>query len=286
MFQGEANLVRLRPVSTIAVAVMFTALGVLVPSTSDAAKLWPWSKRQDRGEESAPLPPPAEGVVVAQTDVAERLNQAEARIRELTGQVEQLNYRLNQIQQQLGMAVDPAPTAGVAAAPPEELGTLTIEAPAADQPIDLAAPVDSRASSGSAVGTTEIVSLGVPSADYDQAYSAILSGDYALAEVAFRNFLANYPADARVPDARYWLGESLFARGQYSDAADEFLAGYKANPEGGKAPDTLLKLGLSLAGLGEAGAACSTYAEVLRKYPDASKSLHDRVAAEQAVAGC
>lgn len=276
---------KIRPVQTIAVAALFTLVGALMPAASDAA-MWPWSKRQERAEQPAPRD---QNVVVAQTDVAERLNQAEARIRELTGQVEELNYRLRQIQQQLGIQpADPAPTASIAAPaapPPQELGQLTIEAPS-NQPIDLAAPVDNRPTSGSDIGTTKIVSLGVPSADYDQAYSAILAGDYALAEVAFRNFLANYPSDARTPDARYWLGESLFARGQYDNAADEFLAGYKANPEGGKAPDTLLKLGLSLAGLDEREAACSTYAEVLRKYPDASKSLRDRVVAEQAVASC
>ena len=93
-------------------------------------------------------------------------------------------------------------------------------------------------------------------------------------------------ATQRVSDAQYWLGESLFARGQYRDAADEFLSGYKAYPQSGKAADTLLKLGLSLAGLGEREAACSTYAEVLKKYPNSSNALRQRVATEQAVARC
>ncbi len=74
--------------------------------------------------------------------------------------------------------------------------------------------------------------------------------------------------------------------GNYSEAADEFLAGYKAYPKSAKAADTLLKLGLSLAGLGEREAACSTYTEVLRKYPKASNALQQRVATEKAVAGC
>ena len=70
------------------------------------------------------------------------------------------------------------------------------------------------------------------------------------------------------------------------DAADEFLSAYKTYPKSGKAPDTLLKLGLSLAGLGEREAACSTYAEVLKKYPQASKALRQRVQNEQALAAC
>ena len=54
----------------------------------------------------------------------------------------------------------------------------------------------------------------------------------------------------------------------------------------GKAPDALLKLGLSLAGLGERDAACSTFAAVLKQYPDASNALRQRVKVEQASASC
>jgi len=39
-------------------------------------------------------------------------------------------------------------------------------------------------------------------------------------------------------------------------------------------------------GLGEREAACSTYAEVLKKYPNSSNALRQRVATEQAVARC
>ena len=87
-------------------------------------------------------------------------------------------------------------------------------------------------------------------------------------------------------DAQYWIGESLFERGKYREAANEFLNGHKAYPKSGKGPDTLLKLGLSLAGLGEREAACSTYAQVLKQYPDASNALRSRVKAEQASASC
>jgi TolA-binding protein len=75
-------------------------------------------------------------------------------------------------------------------------------------------------------------------------------------------------------------------RAQYRDAANEFLAGYKAYPKSGKAPDALLKLGLSLAGLGERDAACSTFAAVLKQYPNASNALRQRIKVEQSSAGC
>jgi tol-pal system protein YbgF len=122
--------------------------------------------------------------------------------------------------------------------------------------------------------------------DYDLAYQAILSGDYAIAEGRLRMFLGLHPQSALAADAQYWLGESLYARGMYREAADAFLTGYNNYPNSPKAPDTMLKLGLSLAGLGEKAAACSTYAETLRNYPSASNALLQRVRVEQTSAGC
>lgn len=168
-------------------------------------------------------------------------------------------------------------------APPESLGTLTLDAPAseADQPLDLTRPIPPAGPEVAAIEPT-----GDPGTDYERAYSSILSGDYDTAEAAFRQFLATYPDDALAPDAQYWLGESLFVRAQYRDAANEFLAGYKAYPKSAKAPDSLLKLGLSLAGLGEREAACRTFDAVLKQYPDASNALRQRVKFEQSSASC
>jgi tol-pal system protein YbgF len=178
--------------------------------------------------------------------------------------------------------IDPTPGLG---APPQPLGSLTLDAPppGPDQPMDLGAPILPQ-SEGPQVAS--IQPSGDPRTDYERAYGSILSGDYDTAEAGFRQFLASYPDNELAPDAQYWLGESLFVRAQYRDAANEFLAGYKAYPKSGKAPDALLKLGLSLAGLGERDAACSTFAAVLKQYPNASNALRQRIKVEQSSAGC
>jgi tol-pal system protein YbgF len=299
---------------TIALAAI-AGFVLAAQTTASGAIQWPW--KRDRGSEELVLPPPAEGlppgevillppstvteVPIAPNDVMARLDRAEARIRELTGQVEELAFRLHQTQTQLQAAlggqplpnaaaapqpVTPLPNTGATVAAAQPSGRVVIDAPQ-NQPIDLTAMARGGAEQPAApVAPTQVVSLGEPGADYERAYAAILAGDYPLAEASFRGFIATYPGDQRVSDAQYWLGESLFARGQYRDAADEFLSGYKAYPQSGKAADTLLKLGLSLAGLGEREAACSTYAEVLKKYPNSSNALRQRVATEQAVARC
>lgn len=301
---------------TIVLAAI-AGFAVAAQPTASSAIQWPW--KRDRGNEVV-LPPPAEGlppgeviilppanvteVPIAPNDVIARLDRAEARIRELTGQVEELAFRLHQTQNQLQAALGgqplpnaavvapqpsapaPLPNTGATVAAAQPSGQVVIDAPP-NQPIDLTAMGHGGAEQPvAAVPPAQVVSLGAPGADYERAYAAILAGDYPLAEASFRAFIGTYPGDQRVSDAQYWLGESLFARGQYRDAADEFLAGYKAYPQSGKAADTLLKLGLSLAGLGEREAACSTYAEVLKKYPNSSNALRQRVATEQAVARC
>lgn len=121
---------------------------------------------------------------------------------------------------------------------------------------------------------------------YDTAYATLMRGDYSGAETGFRTFLATYPRDRLAPDAQYWLGESLYSQARYRDAADAFLKSYSDNPETPKAPDSLLKLGLSLEGLGEKDAACTTFSELLSKYPKASRTLRDRARSEMQAAGC
>jgi len=289
-------------------------LAVAAQTTAGSAIQWPWKK--DRGSEQVMpppaevLPPPQDGILLpapgqplvvqeaplAPNDVMGRLDRAEARIRELTGQVEELAFRLRQTQDQLAAvtgqpvpnALPPAQSMNTA---PLTTGTTAAPEPMAEaqpsnQPIDLTSMARSAPQPAPATAPAQVASLGDPGADYERAYAAILAGDYVLAEASFRSFIGAFPSDQRLPDAQYWLGESLFARGQYREAADEFLSGYKAYPQSGKAADTLLKLGLSLAGLGEREAACSTYAEVLKKYPQSSNALRQRVQTEQAVARC
>lgn len=125
-----------------------------------------------------------------------------------------------------------------------------------------------------------------PGADYDRAYSSILSGDYAAAETGFKKFITDFPGDPRAADAQYWLGESYFSRHQYRDAATSYLATYKNHPTSQKAPDSLFKLGLSLEGLGETSAACATYGELTKKFPKAQSGLVSRVTTQKQKLGC
>lgn len=273
------------------------------------------------------------GVTLVQSGVdSARVDQLERTIRNLTGQVETLQHQLDELTTQLQkMQADneyrfgqlehgngggkqeaaaqpptplPAPSDNAAAAappadgqqlgaPPTDLGTLTLPAPAAgggQQPLDLSALARGDGGPAGAAVTDQPEQVAAPSGDpatdYKAAYELFVSGQYASAEKAFRQFLDAYPGDQRAADASYWLGQSLFSRAMYREAALEFVNGHKLYPKSPRAADTMLLLGKSLAGIPEREAACQTFAAALKQYPNMSNALRQRVITEQANAGC
>ncbi len=160
--------------------------------------------------------------------------------------------------------------------PPQDLGTIKFD--------ENGNPVEASAAEPGQVAS--IPASGNPADLYKAGYDHVLSGDYPNAEAAFRSHVEDFPADPQTADARYWLGESLIGQGKYRDAAEILLKAQKDFPKSKKAPDMLLKLGVSLSALDNKDVACATFAQVSKKYPKAPSALVERVAAEQAKAGC
>ncbi len=214
----------------------------------------------------------------------------------------------------LSPGADPVPPASIASAnaprmgpgnqpvvlgaPPQVLGQLPAsEDPLAGNPTD--GPIDlnqAQAPRQQAPVVTPVPGVmpkyatvkPTPSArdEYDSAYGYIMSGEYALAERSFKQFLANHPTDRRAGSAQFWLGESFFQRNMHREATDAFLKAYTQYPDDVKAPDSLLKLGLAYQGLGERRAACNAYDELLTKYPKSSRALRERAQLEKSRGKC
>ena len=105
----------MNPLNRTIVLAAIAGLVLAAQTTASGAIQWPW--KRDRGNEEIVLPPPTDGlppgelilvppstvteVPIAPNDVMARLDRAEARIRELTGQVEELAFRLHQTQTHL-----------------------------------------------------------------------------------------------------------------------------------------------------------------------------------------
>ena len=125
-----------------------------------------------------------------------------------------------------------------------------------------------------------------PDAVFERGRALFGNESYDEAAAAFRAHITAWPKDGREAEARYWLGRALFQSGEYYDAAAALLDAHNGFPDAPTAPDALLALGLSLAGLEQREVACATYAEVLKRYPEARGRLEEQVRAEQASTRC
>jgi tol-pal system protein YbgF len=132
----------------------------------------------------------------------------------------------------------------------------------------------------------QTASLGSESDVYQVAYNHILSGDYALAEQEFTQYLADYPEGARSADASFWLGEAQYSQGKFNESAKTFLNAHQTYGKSPKAPEMLLKLGMSLAALDNNETACATLNEVKKRYPNASRAVLTKVSSEQKRLSC
>jgi tol-pal system protein YbgF len=259
-------------------------------------------------------------------EVSVRVNRMENQIRQLSGQIEQLQFENRRLTEQLkrfqedvefrlnerggarAPAAAPATTPGQPARPrrndafdpatqpgaagsPRALGggAPDTAGPGSGQPLDVSGQ---RVPQGALPATPRpgqsaaATATGTPRATYDAAFAAINARQYEDAEMGFRQFLQSNPRDRLVPAATYWLGESYFRRNRHKDAAEQYL---KVTTEHGRAaiaPDAMLRLGMSLNALGARDQACATYAQLSVKYPEASQNVRQGVEREQKRARC
>lgn len=149
------------------------------------------------------------------------------------------------------------------------------------KPLDLTAGLQD---SGNASSTAALPAN--PDDLFQLGYDNVQTGRYEDAEVVLLAFSDQYSAHPRLPEVRFWLGESYLGRGNYRKAAEVYLDAHKNWPNSKYGPQSLLKLGVSIAGLSQRELACATFAEVLEKYPDASRAIKRNVAFEQRAAKC
>ena len=248
------------------------------------------------------------------SDLIVRLDRLEAQIRQLTGTVEQLQFRNQQLEQhvrrpqedtefrlqELGSKSGARPSARSPTPPltSAPASTSTVKrgdafdpsqnpgAPGAPQTLGTIAGRDHDTAAAANPVVASAPAGQTPKDDFDIAYSFMVRKDYALAEDGFRGFLKRYPNDKLTPEASYWFGESMFQRQRYREAAEAFLSVSTKHESSPKAPDALFRLGQSLAALGEKEAACASLGEVTRKFPRASASLRQSVEREQKRVRC
>jgi tol-pal system protein YbgF len=205
--------------------------------------------------------------------VEDRLNQLQQAISLLTGQIEQLQYKNNQLQQQLEkMQAD------------YEFRLEQVEK-GGGRPGG-AAPARPTTPSTAAAPPAAAGAAGAADQVYNDAFKKLQDGDYAGAERGFKAFVQRYPQHALAGNAQYWLGETFYARRDYQNAMTAFAEGYKNYKASPKGPDNLLKLGVTLATLNRKTDACAIFARFAQDYPRATDLQKRRIDQERQKNGC
>lgn len=244
-----------------------------------------------------------------------RITELENEIRRLTGQNEELTFRVRQLEEKLDASVNdtalrlkaleggapPAPAGSASVSPPGAVGNPQPAATLGAAGSNVVSGADKGAkvlgtindSSGAATKTAArvaappVVQKETPQQQYDRAHSLIVKHrKYGEAERVLRSFIDDNPKHPLASNAHYWLGRTFFVRADYENAAFAFAEGFQKFPQAEKAPANLLNLGMALSRLGKNREACTTYTRLLRTYTDAEDSIKRRIARERARAKC
>jgi len=209
-----------------------------------------------------------ERAVENEVQVSQSLDEVQASLRELRGQVEQLQHNndaLRKQQRDLFGDLERRMSAGGAAAGGAAAGGT------AGGTAGAAAGVAAGVAAGTATGAEAAAGSNAPSpteqAVYGQAFDALKAGSYSVAITGFKDFLHTYPGSSLADNAQYWLGEAYYVSHDYDSAAGAFRTVLKKYPDSRKAPDAMLKLGYTQLEQKQYPAARATLDEVTKKYP-------------------
>ncbi|WP_251357907.1 tol-pal system protein YbgF [Kangiella sp. TOML190] len=170
-----------------------------------------------------------------------QVNQLQQEVRQLRGQLEEQDYRLNQMvkqQRELYIDLDRRIQAGVA----------TGDANADNNSKPLAATRD------------EV------QAAYNKAFTQYKDKQYAFAKSSFKSFVANYPEEDLASNAHFWLGQLHLKDKEYEQAEAQFKAVYAEFPGANKTDVAILKLGQLEEARGNKVAAKGYYQKVAKDF--------------------
>ena len=243
----------------------------------------------------------------------QELSDVEDSLRRLTGQVEQLDHRLTELNdritrvqkefdyklcalaaQQLGASSD---SGDQTALPCNGMGQQSggPPPPASGGPIHLAPPPGvlgtiPRSDLGNLPQESQSSQNQVASIDtrpqFESALNLLAKAQYDEARGAFRGFADTYPRDDLAPQAVYWVGDIAYVQKDYAGAARAFAEELKKYPSSPRAPESMLKLGQSLIAMNQKKEGCTALGALASRYPTASKSVADQALSARKAAGC
>ena len=188
----------------------------------------------------------ARNLLKAQADIQLELQSLSSLIEQLEGKLEDTNYRLAQLSQQI-------------AATNQQIKGL--------RPGDSAPP-----GGGGAGGPIPGNAPADPEALYRTSYNDYLRGNYDLAILGFRQYLESFGSTDLADNASYWIGESYYRQKRFQDAIREFDAVVSQYPNSDKVASALLRKGYAYLELGEQSKGVVQLQNVIRRYPKSDEA--------------
>lgn len=215
----------------------------------------------------------------------QRMTAIEQEQQKITGQLEKLNYDVQQIKDRLDhMQADTEQRLHViehSAAPAPATAANNGGASAPESTASSSSsPAAATAPAGGTLGTINDGNAGPAEALYEDAFADVRDQKYDEAEGKFKQFISRFPGHPLSANAEYWLGETYYVRGEYKEAARTFAQGYQNYPKSGKAEDSLYKLALSLGRMGKKDDACLSLRQMQKDFGGDTGPLHLKAQAE------
>ncbi len=179
-----------------------------------------------------------------------RTNKREDEDRGLREKLDKLTFKINFIENFLGIGQKQEPLAA-AAEKKAQLPAVAVQSP--KEPAVKAKPADKESS-------------------YAAAYELFREGKYEKSREAFESFLKQYPSTEFSDNAQFWIGECYYFEKKYEKAIVEYDKVVKNFPEGSKVPYALLKQGLSFLQLGDKASAKLLLQQVIKDFPNTSQA--------------
>src|SRR5690554_5002874 len=216
------------------------------------------------------------------TSLLTQVDQLQREIQRLNGANEELNHKVEQMQQRQReqyLDLDKRLTEAKQPAAPvlpeltvNDSASMASEAAGAElaDVENTDTTVDSAAQNG--IDTLAPVAIESGEAAYQSALQDLRGGRYQEALTALNAFPQEYPGSSYLPNVYYWQGEAHYVLREFDKATVAFekvLSGY---PDSSKVADALLKRGFSEYEMGDTSKAQATLNQVLQQYPDTSAS--------------
>lgn len=248
-----------------------------------------------QGDSVAAIGTPASSALA---DLTARVTALETQQRTLTGQMEQTQYRLRQLEDSF---------AAYRKSTDERIGGSNVTVPSAPKPVSPsisndraettptpakalapAKPATGDPARARLVAAVERPSTGEAGEDaYLYGYRLWAAKLYPEAETQLKSVVASYPKHRRASYAQNLLGRSYLDEGKPSLASIAFYDNYKKYPDGERAPESLYYLGSALMKLNKPADACKVYGELTDVFSDRiDAGMKARVATARTAAKC